>query len=450
MRKAISPLAVPAVVFFLSFPVLADSAPASRPAIVADFDSTVVEETRASTWKVIKYEHEMLKDWGYPDGSPKKPFVVCLPNEKAEHPPMIVYLHGAGGKAYTSLPTKMYGFGPEFVSLSLDCEGPKGPEGWYGLFWAQNDRQKYATTLAPPEQRYLAEIEWVVRKYGIDRNRIYLWGHSMGGSGTLGLGMARGDIFAAIWAGVPAGVDHVWMRMGFPPLLARPRTTQPTSGRAVGSTSQMVPGPDYLRRISGIGLPDAPPVINFSSQTDGWANNQENFIQACHDGRHLLVFCWAPFGHTQNYETANPIALAYPWLSIRKDQAYPVFTDATSDQKYPGLNNKEGDQHGQINVYFRWKAVTDEPAKFQMDLWLADSKVTTRPVSIPESSTADITPRRLQKFKVEAGKSYAWRVAEGDKVLQSGKARPDEVGLLTIPRVTITAQARTLTIEPEK
>jgi hypothetical protein len=70
-------------------------------------------------------------------------------------------------------------------------------------------------------------------------------------------------------------------------------------------------------------------------------------------------------------------------------------------------------------------------------------------VLIPASSTADVTPRRLQKFKVQAVTSYAWRVTEGEKVVQTGTALPDAMGLVTVPRVTITGARRVLTIEPK-
>jgi hypothetical protein len=438
--------------------------------------------------KVTSYEYVMPKQWGYEDAAPIGKFTVTEPAKANDHPPMLVYLHGSGGhtRPIVEEAAEFPGFGPEFLTLGLDCTDRR--EGWYGYHWAAKDLQKYANQYAPPENRYLAEIQWVARKYHVDRERIYLGGLSMGGTGSLGLGMARGDIFAAMFVTVPAGTEHVFLRMGF-----TERTQIPN--HPTGPTLQITHPPDYLARISGAGKPDAPPVVNFSSQMDGAATNQENLLQACHDGRHLMVFTWAPWGHKCDYARINPAVLAYPWLSIRRDEAYPVFTDATSDQHYPGLYSKDDDQEGQINAYFRWKNVRDEPAQFRMDLWLVTDKSiaailpggssaarreklskaldemdkwidATRaalqkgrlgdpppelpplPVLIPESSTVDITPRRLQKFKVDPAGRYSWRLVEGEKVIQSGVANPDEVGLLTIPRVTITASVRTLLIEP--
>ena len=57
--------------------------------------------------------------------------------------------------------------------------------------------EKYKTPeLSPTERRVIDTVKWVVRQYGLDENRVYLCGNSMGGSGTLGIGMRHGDVFA--------------------------------------------------------------------------------------------------------------------------------------------------------------------------------------------------------------------------------------------------------------
>ena len=145
--------------------------------------------------------------------------------------------------------------------------------------------------------------------------------------------------------------------------------------------------------------------------------------------------------------------MKYPWLSIRKDQAYPAFTDASTDQKYPGFQGKDPDQAGQLNAYFRWKTKTDELTRFEMELSLVDAKelsTKAKTFAVPEKSVADVTPRRLQKFKVQADKSYTWRLLEAGNVVQAGEVRPNSVGLLTLPRLAITAIPRTVVLEPKR
>ena len=58
----------------------------------------------------------------------------------------------------------------------------------------------------PVERRVIDCVKWVIQTYEIDPNRVYLSGNSMGGSGTLGIGLRHGDVFAAIKANVPAGI----------------------------------------------------------------------------------------------------------------------------------------------------------------------------------------------------------------------------------------------------
>lgn len=397
--------------------------------------------------------HPLLKEWGYPDDpAATQRFTLQEPAKPSENPPMLVFLHGAGGHDYAeALP--IGNPGPEFVLLYPNCGPAHGVDGWWGGDSVKKDPVKYAHAYSPGENRILATIDWVARKYKVDRNRIYLCGHSMGGSGALGLGMARGDIFAAVMAGVPAGVDHAWFRLGLPDRKAFKMGGPPDPG---ASAAQNVA---QLRKVSAYGLPDPPVVLNFSSQTDGWSSGQDQLLAAMHDGRMMTVFCWAPFGHIEagpisKYPTVNAAALEYPWLQIRKDQAYPVFTDAGTNQKFPGTGRKEPDPNepcpnGQINAYFRWKNVTDIPAKFQIELFLVDGKTLKKSVDVPESSTADVTMRRLQKFKIVEGAAYSWQLSRDGKQLQSGTAKADETALLTIPRVTVTSHPQTLTLEPK-
>ena len=62
----------------------------------------------------------------------------------------------------------------------------------------------------------------------------------------------------------------------------------------------------------------------------------------------------------------------------------------------------------------------------------------SRPTEIPAEAVADVTLRRLQRFKVDASKEYVWELRRQDKVVASGTIRPDAAGLLTVPRLTIT------------
>jgi hypothetical protein len=233
----------------------------------------------------------------------------------------------------------------------------------------------------------------------------------MGGSGSLGIGLSRGDIFAAISVAIPAGVEHMEYRF------------------FNGEHS------------------DPPPLFNFSSHVDQWAKGQERLLTYFKKNKHSLFFAWEPFGHSSDVSAANAAVVEFPWLSILKNEAYPVFIGASTDNAYPGLNQHfSQDQSGQINGYFRWKNIEDSAQRFAMDLWLIKKEDLSRPVETPKSSVTSISLRRLQSFKVRKGHIYKWHFRSGEGVFESGTGRVDESGVLTIPNVTISTFPKRLEV----
>ena len=179
-------------------------------------------------------------------------------------------------------------------------------EEWWGWTAAHENPGKYRDAFSPAEKRVLDTIEWVITRYKIDRNRVYLSGVSMGGCGALGIGLPHGNIFAAMLVMVPAGTEFAALRMGF--------------AGARGSSS----APNMYR-------PDPPVLVDFSAQNDDWSKTQPELLQAAQADKFPLIVAWAPFGHTAfstaiaKYPQAD-VTLAFPWTEIRKNVAYPVFT----------------------------------------------------------------------------------------------------------------------------
>ena len=400
------------------------------------------------------------KEWAYPAAHETGPlgqnhhsFYLVAPQKPSPGAPLCVVLHSANRTAYDYMAfqhlNRKIGRGDDPATVAT-----RSPDHFYALYlnstnsewwgWtARRTRLNNADLLTPAEKRVLDTIEWVVAKYEIDRNRIYLCGVSMGGCGTLALGMPHGDIFAAIRVTVPAGTEYVASRMGgFP--------------SAPAADASQTARDEWTKCISGVGLPDPPVVIDFSAQNDNWSKTQPALLQAAQAGRLPLVVGWGPFGHPT---FTSPIArfplcdvvLEHPWLEIRKNEAYPVFTNASSDQRSPWLGESTHfDESGQINAYFRWKNQSDTPSNLTMQLWLAHPAVGNPPPTMPNASTAEITLRRLQHFRVQAGAAYTWQIARGGKLVGSGTITPDAANLLTVPRVTVTTAPAELTVKKEK
>ena len=381
------------------------------------------------------YPAEASGEWGYPEAQESgktqqnhNSFYLVAPKQPRDNAPLCVVLHSANRTAYDYLgfgvldrkieggddPASTMTNAPEdFYALYLSSTNAE----WWGWSAARKNIAKKVTGPSPAELRVLDTIEWVATRYHIDRNRIYLCGVSMGGCGTLGIGLPNGNVFAAIRADVPAGTEYAAYRTGgFP-----------------------------------AGLADTPVLVDFSSQTDNWSKTQPPLVQAAQANHLPLVLCWGPFGHTTfaNRIAKFPIcavALEYPWLEIRKDEAYPVFTHASTDQLSPWAEGAtDFDATGQTNAWFRWKAQQDTPARFAMQLWIAHPKVDGLS-TMPETATTDVTFRRVKEFHVQAGKTYGWQLVRDGKAIVSGETRADATNLLTIPQVTVTTKTAELVI----
>lgn len=418
---------------------------------------------------IERYTHGPRPEWGYADSSPsewaypaaqeagaagqnRSSFYVVAPRTPHKNAPLCVVLHSANTTGFDYL-------GSQFLNRKIN--GGDDPGGvmtlipddcyslylnstnneWWGWGMVRNDPTRYASIPTPVEKRVLDTIEWVAAHYEIDRNRIYASGTSMGGCGALGICLPHGDIFAAVMVVVPAGTEYVALRRGFP--------AAPAAGASPAERDL------WTKRISGFGLPDPPPVVDFSAPNDTWSKTQPVLLNAALAGRLPLVVGWGPFGHTAfrtpilKYPECE-VAMAFPWLEIHKNAAYPVFTNASSDQRAPWLGTKSGfDESGQINAYFRWKDQQDEPSKFTMKLWIAHPTVKNPPTTMPDASTADVTLRRLQRFNVRPGKTYTWRMVRNGKQVASGKITPDAANLLNFPKLALTTTPAELSVKAE-
>lgn len=365
------------------------------------------------------FQHGSKKEWGYAEPQ-RDTFLVLHPKQARKNTPLYVVLHSAGHDVHSALActTKVgnhdiYHSPPDFFALYLDCRANKG-DWWWGI-------NKYpGPEVSPTEKRVMDTVRWVVKHYGIDENRVYLCGNSMGGSGALGLGMRHGDVFAAIKANVPAEVKHVSSRMYFPP--------------------KEVP--------KDVVLPDPPIVVDYSAQNDGWSRGHDAFVTTMNERKYALYLYWGPFGHANNHANimkVNDLISSFDWLGVKKNESYPVFTDASTNDPLPWPNQLTDKKAGQINAFFRWKKVRDTPDTVETTLFLAKPAELKTTFTVPAEAIADVSLRRLQMLRVAPGARVRWTFGTSD-----GEVRADAGGCVTIPRLKITAEPTSLTIRKAK
>ena len=369
--------------------------------------------------KLDTFRHGVKKEWGY--AAPQRDtFLVLHPKQAKPNSPLYVVLHSAGHDVHSCLActTKVgnhdiYHAPPEFFALYLDCRANKG-DWWWGI-------EKFkGAEVCPTEKRVVDTVKWVIKEYGIDENRVYLCGNSMGGSGTLGIGMRHGDVFAAIKANVPAGVEHVSSRMYFAP--------------------SKVP--------ADVTIPDPPIVVDYSAPNDNWSKGHDAFAKAMNERKYALFLYWGPFGHANSHEQilkVNDLINSFDWLSVQKNASYPVFTSASSNDPLPWPDRLADKKPGQVNAFFRWKNVSDTADGVEMQLFLLKATDLKTSFAIPAEATADVSLRRLQKLRVAPGAAVRWTFGTA-----SGEVTADATGCVTIPGLKITAEPTTLSIKPAK
>ena len=371
------------------------------------------------------FQHGVKKEWGY-DRPQTDSFVVVHPKTKPKTAaPLYVVLHSAGHDVWSCVRCTsrvgnhdIYHSPDDFYALYLDCRANRGDWWWGGMHARDKNltKKNSGADPTPVERRAIDTVKWVMKTYGIDPNRVYLCGNSMGGSGTLGIGLRNGDIFAAIKANVPAGVEHASHRMGFPP--------------------QSLP--------KNVKLPDPPVLIDYSGQNDGWSRGHGRFAKAMNDRKYSLYFYWGPFGHANNHAQimkVNDLINSFDWLNVKKNEAYAVFTNASCNSKLPWPDNTKEKAPGQINAFFRWKNIADTKDKLAMSIFLVSAEDLKTSFKIPKTATADISPRRIQNLKVKPGEAFKWTFGEA-----KGSVKADPAGLITIPGLKITAAPATLTV----
>lgn len=376
-----------------------------------------------------RFEHGSLPQWGAKNPRQKDYFYVVFPKSgSGENKPLYVVLHSAGHSARTALECTVekgnhdiYSVPDDFFGLFLDCYDNKATDWWWGGRRAdqpeinEENASRATADLTPVEKRLLDEIDWVVNKYQIDPNRVYLCGNSMGGSGTLGLGLANGNVFAAVKANVPAGIWHAYDRLQLGEENAPTRVVDP------------------------------PVCFDYSSPVDNWSEYHEVLFKGMEERKYSYVAYWGNFGHENNDEKVakfNDLFRTFDWTSIRKDQAYPVFTNSSVDSEIPWPQRLPDSPAGQRGAFFRWENKTDSNDLFEIELRLATSEeLGSKMFEVPKTSISDVSIRRIQNFSVNPNDVLSWEYGE-----KSGKVTADKDGLITIAELPVGVKPTVLKI----
>lgn len=132
------------------------------------------------------------------DNSPQ-PYRLYIPAQHATPAPLVIAMHGTGGNENTLFDD------PPYQHVTLKQAADK-----YGMIVVSPHGRGVTEYRGIGEHDVLSVLEEVRKKYPIDPERIYLTGHSMGGTGAAYLAMRHPDLFAAA-APLAAAYSYPWL-----------------------------------------------------------------------------------------------------------------------------------------------------------------------------------------------------------------------------------------------
>lgn len=311
---------------------------------------------------------------------------------------------------------------------------------WYGYNDHIHDAADMfeGTVVNYTERRILWILDWVRRTYQTDPNRTYAYGSSMGGCGDIDVCLRHPEIFAAIRAHVPivaydkgAGGD------------SEMRVVKETGGMEMMTNEGMtvrdrLNGTKFVREHPG----DLPFLVITNGRQDmsiPWWKNPD-FYRAMRDGRHGMIAAWDEGKHDTCEKDMPADIKAWDNLnSFHKlfalNLSYPVLTNLSVDNNPGNGDAKDGDPVGFMGRGLTWDAPVDEAGKYEVLI-----KWTLEPEKLPV--TVDVTPRRLQAFKLQPGeKIRAMNVAADGSKVQEETLTVDESGLVTLKGFKVTSAA---------
>lgn len=268
--------------------------------------------------------------------------------------------------------------------------------------------------------------------FEIDRNRLYIFGGSLG-SNAMHIAAHHSDLYAAAEASVGMVNDDAWN--------PEPNNTTVRVNGADGETIAQYRDLAYQAAQHAL-----VPIIHTPNQNDGTVNPAAYpaALKAFETHHQPYVAQWKANNHGQ-----FSIAIDYPQWQVgrfKKNEAYPAFGNAgTSDTLERTATWKAGsvDPNGQRNGTLDWGSEL-HPIGAPIEDTVNSFGITLKSVSVDTS--ADVTIRNAQEFRPKAGQTVDWRneLQPGGNV-QSGSVVADAQGLVTV-RVQVTTGGNRLTL----
>lgn len=373
----------------------------------------------------------------------------------------IIHIEGYGTR-YEAAAASHY-----FCALEIWCDD--GLRTWYYGYSATHDyRQTEAPVTTGPIvnfteqriQRALYDTLRDARYHSADAGRVYAYGESMGGSGSLSLGLRYPNVFAAVYCGQPMTnyyTADTWYENDLLPRWGSRELNLPIENRGVYAA--------HLARYNGTGVWNwmnhhrqllerrgdecALIGLDHGNQDDTivWETQGRPAYQYFHLGRRAFSASIIASGHAwAGFIGAGPdmgeINGPFFGMSVIKNETIPGLTYASGSLPPVPDNTAVGGYNLNLEWSASWNAwagpPVDTPTRWEIAVR-----------SLEGAQTVDITPRRCQQFVITPGTQYLWTnlaLATGDTVA-NGLVTCTTDGIIIVSAVQVTQEGNRLILE---
>lgn len=317
------------------------------------------------------------------------------------------------------------------------------------------------------EQRLLRMIADLIRDPvgpSVDTNRIYVQGHSMGGSGALSLAMRYSNVFAAADASKPMTnyrtttsffLNDISVRWGQPGAGLPVQLDAPNGWAAHLQGRNGTNVWDFQNHQQNLQNRPADLIVPLGvnhSQTDTtvvWNTQGQPVYVPFNASRQVWGAEIRSDRHDDALKTGLPPNLApdasgapFWGLKVVKNETKPGLSNGSANLPLPPNGN------GNYNHTVMWSASwnpwdgppEDTATSWQVSLCAVNATSTVYACGSGVNQTIDVTPRHTQHFHLAPGAVYAWenrRVSDGG-LIASGTVTADGNGLVTVPGVAVS------------
>ncbi|MEY3211867.1 MAG: hypothetical protein RIT28_2348 [Pseudomonadota bacterium] len=410
--------------------------------------------------------------------------ILCVPSAAtADAPaPVQVVLHGIGATPNPACSTSNVLLNPSDPDVSF----------WFGYASNLPAAEPSGEVLPYTQRRVLHLLEWALQQHPqADPTRVSLSGYSMGGAGSVTLGVMHARHFNMVQSlhaqTVPllhrpsreAQLASLWGTID----AALPGQTGASVWEEQDLTAWLMDSPEARRQfiVYKHGKDDANVLFStvlFPSPLTGvsWAEA----LQSQHIG-HFMI--WDEASHFALDPLLGPLWWTSGWdlatdpaASLRLNESFPAFssyaldrdpgdgsgnglrdyddeTAYSGDESIAGDTGWTGDIAGTLNRGLRWDraALVDELDRWSIPLRALDGPGGPPPASgypttgdVPDGAlpaSVDVTLRRVNAFQTTPGELVDWTFGA-----QSGVATADSYGDVTVEGLLITSEWQTLEV----